>query len=238
MQDSDEPKLGLKFSEVPYTIETGEAEFIGVDFVARGGGNATAVDSAVKTKSGTTTETSKAEGGGEKSEKGKGKGKAKKEEVLVEEHQTLSREDEEAIASLTAKANAIKMLHARINLISTYLLNLSSQDSSNSAPPNHEILRSIQALLSRLTLLIPANSTGFSQELISEQNDVNLVRLLNSITQSVKDARELGKKFSIIDSQKNMKNKNGGGGGGWDINSGDSRGFGGNGVMGVGDLLT
>ena len=36
--------LELKFRELPYSIETGEAEMISVDFVARGGGNATAVD--------------------------------------------------------------------------------------------------------------------------------------------------------------------------------------------------
>lgn len=228
MEDGDgQQKMGLKFTVVPYTIETGEAEFIGVDFVARGGGNATAVDSAVKSRA-SASESGKAID----TEKTKAKGKARKEDSTVEDHQALSREDEEIIASLTAKANAIKMLHARINLISTYLTNLSS--SSPSAPPNHELLRSIQALLSRLTLLIPANSTGFSQELISEQNDVNLVGLLNSITQSVKDVRELGKKFSIVDNQKSAKGKNGGSER-WEVPSGGGYG---NGLVGVGDLLT
>lgn len=42
------PQLDLRFRELPYGVETGEAEMIGVDFVARGGGNATAVDGAVK----------------------------------------------------------------------------------------------------------------------------------------------------------------------------------------------
>jgi COP9 signalosome complex subunit 6 len=36
-----------KFKELVYTIETGEAEMISVDFVARGGGNATAVEGTV-----------------------------------------------------------------------------------------------------------------------------------------------------------------------------------------------
>ena len=43
-----EPGLELRFRELPYSIETGEAEMISVDFVARGGGNATAVDGTVK----------------------------------------------------------------------------------------------------------------------------------------------------------------------------------------------
>ena len=38
-----EGQLELKFRELPYTVETGEAEMIGVDYVAKGTGNATAV---------------------------------------------------------------------------------------------------------------------------------------------------------------------------------------------------
>ena len=43
-----EARLELRFRELPYSIETGEAEMISVDFVAKGGGNATAVDGTVK----------------------------------------------------------------------------------------------------------------------------------------------------------------------------------------------
>lgn len=42
--EGQEPHLSLRFRELPYSVETGEAEMISVDFVARGGGNATAVD--------------------------------------------------------------------------------------------------------------------------------------------------------------------------------------------------
>lgn len=45
-EDHVDPALTLKFRELPYTIDTGEAEMIGVDFVARGGGNATAPETA------------------------------------------------------------------------------------------------------------------------------------------------------------------------------------------------
>lgn len=237
----DEPKLGLKFKELPYTIETGEAEFISVDFVARGGGNAAAVDGTVKKPAAiilTATEVA---------DKGKGKGKAKKseeteKEVKVDEQQTLSREDEEQITALTAKANAIKMLHARINLIATYLQNLPPSYISEGAtdvedkeynPVNHAVLRSVQALLSRLALLIPADSTGFEHELISEQNDVSLVSMLSTITQSVKEVRELGKKYSVIESAKNGRSKGQDRGGQWDGHMDTQR----VGIAGVGDLL-
>lgn len=48
--DGEENRLKLRFRELPYSIETGEAEMIGVDFVARGGGNATATNSASKSE--------------------------------------------------------------------------------------------------------------------------------------------------------------------------------------------
>ena len=46
--EGQEGQLELKFRELPYTVETGEAEMIGVDYVARNPGNATAIDSAAK----------------------------------------------------------------------------------------------------------------------------------------------------------------------------------------------
>ena len=204
-----EPQLGLKFKELPYSVETGEAEMISVDFVARGGGNATAVNSAqTKPKA---------------AEDLKGKGKTRSEKLKAEEEagskkDVLSREDEELIASLTAKANAIKMLHARINLIAVYLQNLPpsyvsdsvpegvQEDAKKYMPVNHAVLRSIQALLSRLSLIIPADNAAFQQELMSEQNDVSLVSLLATMTQSIKDARDMGKKYHVVDAGKNTKN--------------------------------
>lgn len=47
-EGGQEGQLEQKFRELPYSVETGEAEMIAVDYVARGGGNATAVDSAAK----------------------------------------------------------------------------------------------------------------------------------------------------------------------------------------------
>ncbi len=235
-----EPQLALKFKELPYSVETGEAEMISVDFVARGGGNATAVDGTAQKP---TTETSQSKG----KDKGKAKASTKAEEAgesRTDDQNLLSREDEELIASLTAKANAIKMLHARINLIATYLQNLPPSYVSNTVPEgvetndknytpvNHSILRSIQALLSRLSLLIPADSAAFEQELMSEQNDVSLVSLLSSITESVKDMRETGRKFAVVEAARANKQRSNMGGGNWggSFNNGS--------MLGVGDLLT
>jgi COP9 signalosome complex subunit 6 len=238
-----ESQLALRFKVLPYSVETGEAEMISVDFVARGGGNATAVDGTTKTPAVEKSEPS--------SDKGKGKTRASKkseeqdpEASKADEQQILSREDEELIASLTAKANAIKMLHARINLIAIYLQNLPPSYILNVVPEdveptekkytpvNHSVLRSIQALLTRLSLLVPADAVAFERQLMSEQNDVNLVSLLSTLTQSIKDVRETGRKFAIVDTQKGIKSKSDRSGGPW----GGSGSF--NGVMGVGDLLS
>ena len=86
--DGAEAPLDLKFREIPYSVETGEAEMIGVDFVARGGGNATAIDSAVKDSKGQASQ--KAVGQVDK------KGKAvDRESKAVDDSSILSSEDEE-----------------------------------------------------------------------------------------------------------------------------------------------
>jgi COP9 signalosome complex subunit 6 len=199
MRDSEDTHLKLKYRELPYSIESGEAEMIGVDFVAKGSGNAT----AVKIKD-------------EKPRPGKGKGKENGAEKDEEPEHILSREDEELIASLTAKANATKMLHSRIKLLTAYLEALppsyvsGGQVDDGSSPylsVNHTILRSIQALLTRLSLVIPANKAAFEEELMAEQNEVELVTLLNAVTQNVRVLREVGRKFSVIEAAQNQSNK-------------------------------
>lgn len=75
-----EARLEMKFRELPYSIETGEAEMIGVDYIARGGGNATAVDGTVKK---------------EKKEPSEKVSAAKKESQALDDNEMLSAEDEE-----------------------------------------------------------------------------------------------------------------------------------------------
>ena len=117
------------------------------------------------------------------------------------------------ITSLTARANAIKMLHTRIQLLKSYITSLPPSYLTTSSPPddstsaassyqteiNHPILRSIQALLSRLPLLLPPDQAAFEQERLAEKSDVSLVDLLGNISKSVQDTREMGRKFGIIE---------------------------------------
>ncbi|KAK5019699.1 hypothetical protein LTR16_001753 [Cryomyces antarcticus] len=205
---------GLKFRELAHSVDTSQAEMIAVDFVAKGGGNATAVTAP------SSTDKQAAESGN-----GIGKGKAKATATpppAATETDALSAEDEEAIASLTAKANAIKMLHQRINLIRAYL---SAQPPSylndallasptppqgpqqppqnrtvaTATTPNHQILRQILALTSRIPLLTPSDTAAFAREITHQSADVNLVALLANLTKSVVDARAMGRKFAAFE---------------------------------------
>ncbi|KAI0022731.1 COP9 signalosome complex subunit 6 [Xylariomycetidae sp. FL0641] len=206
-----EPALKLKFRELPYSVETGEAEMISMDFVARGAGNATAVQPREQNKG------ASAGGADAKGKQRVGTGDEKEKAATAAEY-TLSGEDEEMIAALTAKANSIKMLQSRIRLLSTYLERLppsylSPDGTSPPVPeneqttPSHTILRSIQALVSRLSLVVPSDTAAFEQEMLSESNDVHLMGLLNDIMQSVTEARSIGKKYNIVENVKGHNKK-------------------------------
>lgn len=226
----DAPGVKITYKEVPYTVETGEAEMISVDFVARGGGNATAIPTTTPKKEKTSSTTAK----------GKGRTAEKKTNACTATQSGLSRADEERIASLTAKVNAVKMLRARISLIKTYLeklppayvsgetMKVTEEQPADYAPVDANILRSISALINRLALLVPSNTTAFNQELLAEQNDVNLVELLNTLTESVKGVRETGRKFHIVEQFKPKGKGN---------NGGDAGFYGSQGYSGAGDLM-
>ena len=125
------------------------------------------------------------------------------------------------IASLTARANAVRMLHSRIQLLRSYLYSLppsyltgesspepTSETASQAQPEiNHVILRSIQALINRLPLLVPADRAAFEQQALAEKNDVSLVAMLGGLSRSLKDARELGRKFGIVDHARSSAKK-------------------------------
>lgn len=211
MRDGD-PPLRLKFRELPYSVETGEAEMISMDFVARGAGNATMVEPKEQkkqiTKSATETDP-------------KGKKVASAPETQDSSHvavvNILSREDEEMIAAITAKANAVKMLQSRVNLLTTYLERLppsylSPNNTTNLSDgqytiPSHPILRSIQALVSRLPLLVPSDKEAYELEMLRETNDVHLMELLNDVMQSLNETRDIGKKYTIVETAKSHSKK-------------------------------
>ncbi|KAL4957516.1 COP9 signalosome subunit 6 [Aspergillus filifer] len=179
--DGEEQSLNIRFRELPYTVETGEAEMIGIDTVARTARIAAAIE----------TSTTQAD-------------PKKQKEKQAASTELLSPEDEELIASLNTRLNAIKALESRISLIKSYVSSLSLSPSASGTPenptipPNHTILRDISAILSNLSLLTPHESSAFSAEALAQNNDVSLVALLGQLSQSITGMREVGKRTAII----------------------------------------
>lgn len=87
-----------KFRELVYSIETGEAEMISVDFVARGGGNATAVEGSADVPAPKSESTKVDESSGKRTTRGKQKEKEKEKgkDAAVEESLVLTAEDDES----------------------------------------------------------------------------------------------------------------------------------------------
>lgn len=232
MQDQNEggPQLVLRFKELPYAVETGEAEMIGVDFVARGGARAGSSNGTVAAA---------AEGAG------KGKKRAAGSDETKDDGQTqtntnsgydaLSVEEEERIAVLTSKANAIGMLRQRISLLRKYLeavppcyLNDAATSSINPDPTiSHPILRSIASLLARLPLVAPTTpappsvdsngnadgpkQTAYDALAAAEASDVALVSLLGSLGNMLDSAQSMGSKASVVESRATRNALKGGG---------------------------
>ncbi|KAA8647643.1 COP9 signalosome complex subunit 6 [Aspergillus tanneri] len=183
--DGEEQSLNIRFRELPYFVETGEAEMIGIDTVARSARNA-AIDTPGTGS--VSTETQK------KQDRGKGQ----------TDTTLLSPEEEELIASLNTRINAIRALESRISLIKSYLssISMSSEGSDEGSPMPatlfHPILRNINALLSHLSLLTPQEQSAFSEEVLAQNNDVHLVSLLGQLSQNISGMRELGRKTAIM----------------------------------------
>ncbi|KAL4925382.1 COP9 signalosome complex subunit 6 [Aspergillus undulatus] len=176
--DGEEQSLNIRFRELPYTVETGEAEMIGIDTVARTARNA----AAIETSAAAQTDSKK---------------QKEKQEPNTE---LLSPEDEELIASLNTRLNAIRTLESRISLIKSYVSSISPSSTSSepATKPNHTILRDINAILSNLSLLTPHEQSAFSAEALAQTNDVNLVTLLGQLSQSINGMREVGKRTAIV----------------------------------------
>ncbi|KAJ0168354.1 COP9 signalosome complex subunit 6 [Colletotrichum tanaceti] len=228
--DDGESKLKLRFRELPYTVETGEAEMISMDHVARGAGNATAIEAPKETSA--KPKVQLVESGGKR--------RVVETDDKAHAEAQLSPEEEEMVAALTAKANAVKMLQGRIRLITTYLERLPPEYLSGTeqptpadamhTTPSHTILRQIQALVSRLDLVVPSDVDAFEKEVLCEENDVGITSRLNDLMRSINGMRDLGKKFGIAETARGRNR----GGAPTDFPGYGSSGFN---IPGAGDIM-
>ena len=54
---------------------------------------------------------------------------------------------------------------------------------------------------------MPADKVAFEEESLSEKSDVSLVALLGSLGTSIRDTRELGRKFHVVDAARGSSRK-------------------------------
>ncbi|KAL4768324.1 signalosome subunit 6 [Aspergillus nidulans var. acristatus] len=193
--DGEEQPLNIRFRELPYTVETGEAEMIGIDTVARTARNAAAIETSTVAAPSSQIDSDK-------------------QEQQPANTDVLSPEEEELIASLNTRLNAIRTLESRISLIKAYLSSISPSSEEgqkdSSTKPDHTILRDINSLLSNLSLLTPHEQSAFSAETLAQNNDVSLVALLGQLSQSVNGMREVGKRTAIVNSVRRNRKQLGG----------------------------
>jgi COP9 signalosome complex subunit 6 len=243
MKDQDSAtKMTFKFRELPYTTETGEAEMIAMQFIREGGANASA---SVSTSATATATSSKGKNGGfdkqvsvEADTKGKRRAVARDEpkgkasdpvetsKVSSGPDANLGKEELEFMSALQGKANAIRMMKARLELVLAYLSmlppvfvagQLSSSEATAQAKasaqngavtiPSNNILRHIQALVTNLHLAAPAEQDTLEHEIRLETNDVKLIALISDLMTSVNKVREVGKKFAAVEAAKNAKSR-------------------------------
>ncbi|KAK6336127.1 hypothetical protein TWF696_001694 [Orbilia brochopaga] len=273
--DTQESKvLKMKFTELSYTVETGEAEMIGVDHVAKGGLNAgdeTGGSAAAAAAAAAKDEKAASAAGKEDKKDSKGKGKAteaaKEEKEITFESIALPTQTQELLSTLTAKANAVRMLHSRLTLLLAYLRSIESSTTGSTATNttaesqgqeqpkiNHSVLRSLLSLTNRLPLVAPpaTATSSLSSESLAELSDVHLVALLGAITSSIEASKEVGRKFGALEALRGGRERGQGGGSasgaaggppggiiefGGYDSTGDDYGFGGGGVGRGGGLM-
>ncbi|KAJ5398837.1 hypothetical protein N7465_009326 [Penicillium sp. CMV-2018d] len=190
--DGEEPVLNIRFRELPYSVETGESEMIGIDTIVQASGTASSNATQEPTKRAQQTEQTE----------------SNKQSSQVE----LSQEEEELIASLSTRLNAVRTLESRVSLIKSYLSSLSEADfSSDQSKGNtsatklsHPIIRSVNSLLSHLSILSPSEQSTFTTEVLSQSNDVLLISLLGQLGDNVKAMRELGRKSTVVQATRHV----------------------------------
>ena len=215
--DKEDTSYSIRFRPIPYSVETEETEMIGIDYVAKGGGNAAAIDTPSSPEN--TAISSK-----------KGKRRSKQDDIGPN---TLSAEEQDLVANLSTRLNSVRMLQSRIGLLQKALKSMppsylhdASTPLTTSAPSPDTLphLRQVNSLVTRLSLLTPApivtdetNPTSQVEfNLTAQSNDVNLAALLSLLGKNIQGASELGKKLPATESVRKPQNPaaTGGGGGG------------------------
>ncbi|RCI08545.1 hypothetical protein L249_8928 [Ophiocordyceps polyrhachis-furcata BCC 54312] len=218
MDDGDTAALKLRFREVPYSVETDDTEMISMNYVADGGGGNASASTMPAVKEERPARSVESNGKGKRrlveSEAGEAAAATDDDDDSDDDKYVNGPETMKTLAWLTEKANAIKMLNARLRLMITYLERLPpsfvdgeaavDDMDTDSTTPSFPILRQIQALVARLGVVVPSDTAAFDKEDLRQENDFQFVELLNYLVSNSCMARDVGKKFAVVDSNKTV----------------------------------
>ncbi|RVX69348.1 hypothetical protein B0A52_06943 [Exophiala mesophila] len=214
--DGQESASSLKFRPLSYSVDTDETEMIAIDYVAKGAGSAAAIpESSLSSDPASSVNPDISKG---KSKITSTSTNGTSVDPSSETSVILTTEEQDAIANITTRLNSVKMLQSRIALLRQFIQSLppsylSDQTCLASPDPAHlPHLRSIQALLTRLSLLTPSDDSTSSTTVSalataaqSQSNDVSLSHLLNLLSQDVQALSELGRTFHTVYQSQNSK---------------------------------
>ncbi|KAK3358630.1 hypothetical protein B0T24DRAFT_586503 [Lasiosphaeria ovina] len=214
-------KQVLRFRELPYSTEIGEAEMISMQFIREGGANATVNDREKRILEQFERKVAV--------DDGKGKRRAVTREntksTAANPDANLTKDEAEYMSALQAKFNAVKMMKSRVDLVVAYLEKLppdfvsgrlntgdAAQVAQSSAgkytAPSNNILRRINALVTNLGLASSEQRLkDMEKEVLKETNDVKLIALISDILSSAAEIREAGKRFAIVESAKVQRSR-------------------------------
>ncbi|KAK4226164.1 hypothetical protein QBC38DRAFT_481121 [Podospora fimiseda] len=232
MKDTENStKMVLRFRKLPYTIETGEAEMIAMQFIREGGANATSSTPVPAIIDQFDKKIAVDDGKGKRravaANDTKGEEKIKQEppvEAVTTKDANLTKIETEYMSALQTKSNALKMLKARLNLIIAYLTRLppgftsgnqtvaqaaeaSRASGGQYTVPVNNILRHINALVTNIELGAP--SEALQKEILQETNDVNLISMVSDLLTSVNQLRDAGRKAAVTERQRLANRKSG-----------------------------
>ncbi|KAK3390326.1 hypothetical protein B0H63DRAFT_111513 [Podospora didyma] len=226
MKDSEAAvkQLTLKFRELPYGTEIGEAEMISMQFIREGGAYATAADGEKRMIEQFEQKIAVNEGKGKRRAVAREESKAS---TAANPDANLTKDEAEFMSALQAKYNAVKMMKSRVDLIVAYLEKQSPDFVSGKlttpeaakavnvsggkhTTPSNSILRQINALVTNIGLASSGQQLkDLEKEIIKETNDVKLISLISDLISSTAEMRETGKKFAIVESAKNHRSRQG-----------------------------
>lgn len=218
-----EPSRSIKFRELPYTTETGEAEMIALEFVREGSSanvtsTATEDEGSNKPLMKRVVDTVKGSKRRAVSSEDTTQAPTSSATKTNDRDANLTKPELDYMSALQAKYNAVQMMKKRLDTVIFYLQrlppdylngNVTQQQTEGAQPeytvPSNKILRQIQALVTNVQLAM-SNSTSGGQEQPRKEEDLGALE--KELLKETNDVKLVELIADLMSSVKNMKEAN------------------------------